>query len=111
MLIVRDLAVGGARTYSDLLNGWEGISTNILAKRLGSLEQHGVIARRADPENWRSQLISLTDKGRALAPVLAELVLWGGAYNPSANPMTETVDKVANNRAEFENAIRKGTLP
>ena len=41
LLIIRDMALKGARTYGQLQDGWEGISTNILANRLKDLEQAG----------------------------------------------------------------------
>lgn len=111
LLIVRDMAVKGVHTYSELLNGWEGISTNILAQRLKHLEETGIVTKKRDPENWRSFVYELTQKGRDLAPVIAEIVLWSGKYNTADHAMTGTLDKVRMDRKQFEDSIRKGDVP
>ncbi len=69
LLVVRELAVG-PRRYGELLDGLPGIATNLLADRLRSLERGGVVTRAGD--RYR-----LTDRGRALEPVLDELLRWG----------------------------------
>ncbi|NVK33618.1 MAG: helix-turn-helix transcriptional regulator [Rhodobacteraceae bacterium] len=111
LLIIRDLAIKGVRTYGELLNGWEQISTNILAQRLKHLEDRGLLTKERDPENWRSFVYQLTEKGRDLAPVIAEIVLWSGKHNTAEHAMTETVDKVRGNRKQFEDRIRNGERP
>jgi DNA-binding HxlR family transcriptional regulator len=111
LLVIRDMAVKGVRTYSELLEGGEGISTNILAQRLKQLEENGLVSKTRDPENWRSFLYTLTDKGRDLAPVLAEIILWSGKYNHGDNAMTDTLQKVLRDRTGFEESIRNGTVP
>jgi DNA-binding HxlR family transcriptional regulator len=111
LLIIRDMAVKGVHTYGELLNGWEGISTNILAQRLKHLEETGLVTKRRDPENWRSFVYELTQKGRDLAPVIAEIVLWSGNYNTADHAMMGTVEKVQADRKSFEAKIRNGDLP
>ena len=105
LLIIRDIAIKGARTYAELLDGWEGISTNILAQRLKHLEEAGVLEKRKNPTNWRSFNYELTPKGRDLAPLLSELILWGGKYNKAENPMTDTLEIVRSDRDGFERKI------
>ena len=105
LLIIRDIAIKGSKTYADLLDGWEGISTNILAQRLRHLEENGVIRKRKNPANWRSSLYELTPKGRDLAPLLTELVLWGGKFNEAREPKTETYASVRSDRQGFERKI------
>jgi DNA-binding HxlR family transcriptional regulator len=111
LLIIRDLAIKGARTYSALLDGWEGISTNILAQRLKHLEENGLVTKTRDPDNWRSFIYELTPKGRDLAPVLAEIILWSGKYNAADHAMTDTLEKVRSDRKRFEEEIRAGRVP
>ena len=106
LLIVRDLAVKGVKTYAELLDGWEGISTNILAQRMKHLEEKGIVKKRKNPANWRSSLYELTPKGRDLAPLLSEIVLWGGTYNEADVPMNEAYDKVRSDRVGFEEEFR-----
>ena len=105
LLIIRDIAIKGARTYAELLDGWEGISTNILAQRLRHLEEAGVLKKRKNPTNWRSFIYELSPKGRDLAPLLSELILWGGKYNEAEEPMTDTYARVRSDRQGFEREI------
>lgn len=110
-LVIRDMAIKGARTYGELLEGWEGISTNILAQRLKQLEENGLLTKNRDPENWRSFVYQLTQKGRDLAPVISEIVLWSGKYNSAPHAMKDTLEKVRSNKTEFEHNIKSGELP
>jgi DNA-binding HxlR family transcriptional regulator len=49
LLVVRNLLLGPLR-YSELLRGLPGITTNLLAKRLKEMEEHGLLERiRARP--------------------------------------------------------------
>ena len=82
MLIIRDMMLYGKRRYSDFLQAGEGIATNILAEKLKHLEAHGVLVKERDPVNRRSYVYSLTEKGQALAPILAEIIVWSGRYVP-----------------------------
>lgn len=80
LLIIRDMLLHGKRTYSDFLASDEKIATNILANRMKHLEDEGVVTRARDPENRRSFIYTLTDKGLGLTPVLLEIVRWSGDY-------------------------------
>jgi DNA-binding MarR family transcriptional regulator len=46
------------------------ISKQALNYLLGDLEQRGYLQRRPDPDDRRSRRIALTDRGRALIPVI-----------------------------------------
>ncbi|MEW2912886.1 helix-turn-helix domain-containing protein [Leisingera sp. JC11] len=111
LLVIRDMAVKGARTYGELLAGWEGISTNILAQRLKQLEEAGIVTKAKDPDNGRSYVYGLTEKGRDLAPVLIEIALWSGRHNPAAHAMTGFLDKIEADRTGTEARMRAGELP
>jgi DNA-binding HxlR family transcriptional regulator len=77
LLIVRELALGGACRYTDLRNGLPGIATNLLADRLRELEHAGVVAREEAPPPIATTLFRLTPRGEELRPVLEGLVRWG----------------------------------
>ncbi|HVU04142.1 MAG TPA: helix-turn-helix domain-containing protein [Polyangiaceae bacterium] len=79
LLVVRDLLLG-PRRYGDLLASLEGITTNLLAKRLKELVVEGLVERRKLPPPASSDVYALTDAGRALEPVVMELARWGGRY-------------------------------
>jgi DNA-binding HxlR family transcriptional regulator len=75
MLVVRNLLLGPLR-YSDLLRGLPGITTNLLAKRLREMEEHGLLERvRTSGEG--GQAYRLTEIGRTLEPAVHALGSWG----------------------------------
>jgi DNA-binding HxlR family transcriptional regulator len=77
LLIVRELLFRGACRYTDLLQGLPGIATNLLGERLRKLEEAGVVARREAPPPIATTLYELTERGKALRPVIIELARWG----------------------------------
>jgi DNA-binding HxlR family transcriptional regulator len=77
LLIVRELAYGGPRRYTDLRNGLPGIATNLLAERLRELERAGVVAREEAPPPIATTLFRLTPRGEQLRPVIDALRRWG----------------------------------
>src|SRR5579863_2838876 len=80
LLIVRDLMVRGLRTFQEFRQSGEGIATNILSDRLRKLEGAGIIHVEADEADARRLNYRLTEKGIDLAPVLLELLIWGGRH-------------------------------
>jgi DNA-binding HxlR family transcriptional regulator len=54
-----------------------GIARNILSNRLARLVAHDILAREPDPADRRKIAYKLTEKGRALLPVLIALRQWG----------------------------------
>ena len=82
MLIVRDLMVRGLRTFKDFQGSGERIASNILADRLKRLVEQGIVSKADDPTHKQKSVYSLTDKGIALLPVLAQMSVWGRKYLP-----------------------------
>src|SRR5215469_42872 len=77
-LIVRE-ALMGTRRFEDFQRNL-GIARNILAARLKKLVARGILERAAAAENARRAEYRLTDKGRALFPVLMALREWGDRW-------------------------------
>jgi DNA-binding HxlR family transcriptional regulator len=105
-LILREMMLRGKKTYSEFLEIDEGIATNILADRLKHLETDGLIRKTRDPENRRSFIYTLTDKGRDLAPVIIEMILWSGKHDQRRSALRATVEKISKDRRSFEADIR-----
>jgi DNA-binding HxlR family transcriptional regulator len=76
LLVVRELLLGPKR-FTDLRGGLPGISTNILAERLETLETAGVVRRRTLPAPAASKVYELTGWGMELEPVVAAIGRWG----------------------------------
>jgi DNA-binding HxlR family transcriptional regulator len=81
LLIIRGLMVGNSR-YVDFLKDPEGIATNILASRLGHLEQEGLIERVPRSDKQGPNRYRLTRKGADLLPAMQALAEWGKAHLP-----------------------------
>ncbi len=79
VIIVRDLLVGPMR-YKDLLEGLQGIGTNLLATRLRELEEAGVVERAVLPPPAGSAVYQLTEDGLALEPVIFAIGRWGSRF-------------------------------
>ena len=67
---------GGARRFSELLLATPGLSDRMLSVRLKSLEQAGIVTRRQYEQIPPRVEYSLTERGRALAPVIVEMERW-----------------------------------
>jgi len=85
LLIIRDMMLGGFRTYKQFMECYEGIATNILADRLRRLTANGIVTAAPDPRDGRRLIYQLTPKGIGLAPVLTEMVLWAAAHEDTGN--------------------------
>lgn len=83
LLIIRDMVFGNRRHFREiLLNSEEGIASNVLADRLKTLVEQGVITKADDPEHKQKAIYSLTEQGIELVPVLAHMSGWGLKYLP-----------------------------
>lgn len=80
LLVIRDLLRRGPRRFQDLETSLSGVSPNTLSARLKRLEQAGVIERRFYAEHPPRAEYILTDKGRALGPIVLAMKKWGETY-------------------------------
>src|SRR6476620_2577975 len=81
LLVIRDLMFGNRRHFRALLTkSEEGISSNILADRLKTLLDQGIITRDDDPTHKQKGIYSLTEQGIELLPILAQMSGWGFKY-------------------------------
>ena len=86
LLIVRDLFFGRTR-FKDFAASPERIPTNILAERLERLLAHGVIEQIPAQDGTKRLAYRLTEKGKALGPVLKAMRDWGLAWEKSTRAM------------------------
>lgn len=106
LLIVRDLMLKGRSRFGELLEGGEGIASNILTDRLGRLEAHSLVERRRDPADARRFCYRLTQRGIDLAPVLFEMILWAAQHEATAAP-PEEVEEMLCNRSGYLASVRQ----
>jgi DNA-binding HxlR family transcriptional regulator len=106
LLIIREIMLRGKRTYSEFLEADEGIASNILIARLKHLEAEGIVEKSRDPENRRAFIYELTKKGRDLAPILLEIVIWSGMHDKRSYALKTVLNKIEQDREGFEASLR-----
>ena len=75
-LIIRDLADARCR-FCELERSLAGISPRTLSLRLRALEDEGIVERRTYPEVPPRVEYALTEKGRALQPLIEDMRRYG----------------------------------
>jgi len=80
LLILRDLVRKGPLRFQEFEQGLPGVAPNTLSARLKALEAQGVIATRLYEQHPPRYQYFLTEKGKALGPVLKALRAWGEQY-------------------------------
>lgn len=71
----------GTRRFGELIRELEQISPKMLTQQLRKMEKDGLVNRKVYAEVPPKVEYSLTEKGRALAPVLQKALEWGEKYN------------------------------
>ena len=104
LLVVRDLMFKGKRTYAEFAQSEERISTNILADRLRSLVEAGLVRKQG---RGRGTRYSLTEKGIDLLPVLVDMILWSARHDPATATPAEFVDLATNDRERLLADLRE----
>ena len=74
--MIRDLAEGRSR-FCELERSLAGISPRTLSLRLRALEEEGIIVRQTFPEVPPRVEYALTEKGRALVPIVETMRVYG----------------------------------
>lgn len=78
-LVLRELMLG-ARRFNDIHRGVPRMSPSLLSKRLRTLENAGIVARRRT--GGRTEY-GLTEAGTKLAPTLESLAVWSKRWLPA----------------------------
>lgn len=108
LVIVKQILVEGKETFKDFTESDEAIATNILSTKLKLLEAWGIIQKTRQPNNKKTSLYRLTEKGLALTPVLVELASWSDAHLRDIHPTLfqgEGTDFLRADKAGFARAL------
>ncbi len=83
ILVIRE-AFWGRTRFADF-RARLGVAPDVLADRLNTLVEHGILERRRYREEGRRERDEyvLTDAGRDLLPVLGALAQWGDVHAPT----------------------------
>ncbi len=76
LLLIKNLSEGHSR-FCELERSLGGISPRTLSLRLRALEEEGIVARRTFPEVPPRVEYALTEKGRALVPLIDDMRAYG----------------------------------
>ena len=106
LLIVRDIVYFGKHTYKEFLASEERITTSVLADRLESLQNHGILKKVRNTTDKRKEIYTLTDKGLDLIPVLLEMANWGVRFNPEGTPPVDWIARVIDDRESMVKLVR-----
>jgi DNA-binding HxlR family transcriptional regulator len=79
LLLVRELAEGRSR-FCELERSLTGISPRTLSLRLRALEEEGIVERHTFPEVPPRVEYALTEKGRALLPIIEDMRAFGSEW-------------------------------
>ena len=110
LVIVKQMLIEDKETFKDFTESEESIATNILSSKLKLLEDFDIIIKTKRPNNKKTNLYLLTEKGLALTPVLVELASWSDSYLRDVHPSLikgEAVDLLRKDKGAFASALVK----
>jgi DNA-binding HxlR family transcriptional regulator len=94
LLVIRDLADGRSR-FCELERSLAGISPRTLSLRLRALEEEGIVERRTFPEVPPRVEYALTEKGRALVPIIESMRTYGTEWLGAKGSCTPAHEQIA----------------
>ncbi len=87
-----------------------GVATNVPSTKLKLLEELGVIIKTKRPNNKKTNLYLLTDKGLALTPILVELATWSDNHLRDIHPTIlngKQMELLRHDKAAFARMLEK----
>ena len=108
LVIVKQMLIEGKQTFKDFTEAEEAIATNILSTKLKLLEEFGILIKTQPPDNKKTYLHRLTDKGLALASTLVELALWSDQHLRDIHPNIvngEAMEFLRNDKVAFAKSL------
>ncbi|WP_298425707.1 helix-turn-helix domain-containing protein [uncultured Kordia sp.] len=106
LVIVKQILTEGKKTFKDFIESEESIATNILSSRLKMLEEFKIITKDKLPDNKKTNIYTLTEKGIDLMPIIAELSIWSDKHLREFHPELysgEVLEIVKSNKEDFIN--------
>ncbi len=110
LVIIKQMLIDGKETFKDFTESDEAIATNILSAKLKFLEEVGLIIKTQRPDNKKTNLYLLTEKGLSLTPILIELAAWSDKNLRDIHPTIvngEAMEFLRNDKTTFANEIEK----
>ena len=103
LVIIKQMLLERKKTFKDFSESDEAIASNILSSRLKMMEEYKIISKEKLPDNKKTNIYLLTEKGLGLTPTILELTLWSDSnireYHSSI--ITDSrIEMVKNNKEE-----------
>jgi len=108
LVIIKQMLIEGKETFKDFTESDEAIATNILSAKLKFLEEVGLIIKTQRPDNKKTNLYLLTEKGLSLTPILVELAIWSDRNLRDIHPTIvngEAMEFLRKDKTTFTNEI------
>jgi len=86
LVIIKQMLFENKSTFKDFTESSESIATNILSTRLKQMEKLDIVEKSNAPNNLKTKLYTLTEKGLGLTPIVVELMLWSKRYIRDLHP-------------------------
>ncbi|MEL6697113.1 MAG: helix-turn-helix domain-containing protein [Bacteroidota bacterium] len=110
LVIIKQMLIEGRQTFKDFLESDEAIATNILSARLKMLEEMKMLTKGKLPNNKKTNIYRLTEKGLSLTPVIVDLALWSDGNLREFNPIIrkdKELDIMKNDREGFIHMVKE----
>ena len=104
LVIIKQMLLEGKKTFKDFSESDESIASNILSSRLKMLEEYKMITKKKRPNNKKTNIYLLTEKGLNLTPTIVELTLWSEGNIRDFHPklyLDDRIGMVKNNKEGF----------
>ena len=110
LVIIKQMLIEEKKTFKDFTESDEAIATNILASKLKCLEELGIITKTQLPDNKKTNLYLLTEKGLDLTPIIVELSVWSDEHVRALNAIMRDSPEIAimkSNKTAFIKMIQE----
>ena len=110
LVIVKQMLVEDKVTFKDFTESDEAVATNILSAKLKLLEEIGIVIKTQRPDNKKTNLYLLTEKGLSLTPILVELAIWSDKHLRDIHPTIvngKSMELLRDDKAAFATLLEK----
>jgi len=110
LVIIKQMLLEHKQTFKDFIESDEAIATNILTIKLKLLEELEIVTKSKLPNNKKTNLYQLTERGLSLATIIVDLALWSDANLRELNidmRNPNELELMKNNKADFIKVLRE----
>lgn len=106
LVIIKQMLIEKKQTFKDFSESDEAIATNILSTKLKLLEELDIVTKSKLPNNKKTNLYHLSERGLSLATIIVELALWSDANLRELNIAMRNPEELELMKSNKENFIK-----